>query len=162
MEWYHWVLFIAAMIAGTLAMHVPRAMTWLACLAGSFVLSVIYHRAGWPYATSFGAFTNLGICYLFLLMAKQKWEMRLMNFVQLMLVVDLLYIYGAIGDHFTFAASLEAINLAALLFIGSVGIAERLDANGVGAWGLYSRRTDLVYRALWSKRSDAYRPWWQK
>lgn len=156
----HLILGSAAVIAALLAWRIPRAVLWIGCGALSYITSAWWHNAGLPYGTVYGAATNLAICYAFWILADAKWEMRLWNFFHLMLVVDLLYIFGAIRDIFVFAVSLELINLAALIFIGGVGIMERVG-------GVYSRRSrfggsDLVYRALWAERSEHSRPWWQK
>lgn len=160
MFWYHWVLLSAATGAALLAWNVPRAVQWLCCGALSFVLSAMWHRAGWPYATAFGASTNLVICYLFWIFADQRWEMRLWNAFHAMLLVDLLYIFGAIGDHLTFAISLEFINLAAILLVAGTGIAER--ASGFHSRPAHRRGTGFIYHTLWAARSVASRPWWQK
>jgi hypothetical protein len=156
----HLILSTAAVIAAVLAWRIPRAIMWIGLGALSYVTSAWWHNAGLPYGTVYGAATNLAICYLFWIFAENRWEMRLWNFFHLMLVIDLLYIFGAIRDLFTFAVSLELINLAALLFICGVGIMER-------ASGIYSRRSypggsDFFYRALWAERSVHSRPWWQK
>lgn len=156
----HLILSTAAVTATILAWNVPRAVLWVGLGALSYITSAWWHNAGLPYATQYGAATNLIICYMFWIFAEQRFEMRLWNFFHLMLVVDLLYIFGAINDKLVFAISLELINLAALIFIGVVGIMERV--GGVHAWSTRPRRTGLVYRTLWAKRSLHSRPWWQK
>lgn len=161
LEWYHWTLISAAIIAGALAWRVPRAVIWIGLGVASYVTSAMWHNAGWPYATQFGAATNLAICYLFWIFSNRRWEMRLWNFFHLMLVVDLLYMFGAIRDQFTFAVSLELINLSALIFIGVTGITERA-GGGIRSWSAHPRRIGLVHRTLWAQRSDNSRPPWQQ
>lgn len=160
MEWYHITLITAAIIAAGLAWSVPRAVIWIGLGAISYVVSAWWHNADLPYATQFGAATNLVICYLFWIWAEQKWELRLWNFFHLMLVIDMIYIFGFMTDKFLFAASLELVNLAALIFIGSVGILER--AGGHAAWAFGSRGDGFVYRTLWAQRPSHSRPPWQK
>lgn len=160
LAWYHIVLISAAVIAAGLAWNVPRAVLWVGGGAIGYAVSASWHNAGLPYATQFGAATNLVICYLFWIWAEQRWELRLWNFFHLMLVIDMIYIFGFMTDKFLFAASLEIVNLAALIFIGSVGILER--AGGHSAWVFGSRWDSLVYRTLWAERSDHSRPPWQK
>jgi hypothetical protein len=160
MQWYHWTLIAAACIAAALAWNVPRAVVWIGLSAISYVTSAWWHNAGWPYATQFGAATNLLICYAFWIWAEQRYEMRLWNFFHLMLIIDLLFIFGAIRDQYQFAVSLEIVNLAALAFIGFTGIMERVDGIHLGAAD--PRRDSIVYRALWAERSERYRPPWQR
>lgn len=159
LEWYHWTLIGAAALAALSAWHVPRAVFWIAIGAFFYVVSAMWHVYGFPYATAFGAGTNLVVCYLLWIFAEQRYEMRLWNFFHLMLVVDLLYIVGTIRDQITFAITLEVINLVALLFIMLTGIAERVN-------GLSIRPSDtgwarFVHRALFAERSTNSRPWWQ-
>jgi hypothetical protein len=161
LAWYHWTLIGAAAISAALAWNVPRAPMWIALGAISYVTSAMWHNAGWPYATQFGAATNLAICYLMWVFADQRWEMRVWNAFHLMLLIDLLFIFGWIRSQYDFAVSLEIVNLVALIFIGATGIAERADA-WRSARGADLHRTGLVHRALWAERSLASRPWWQQ
>ena len=161
LEWYHWTLISAALIAGALAWRVPRAVIWIGLGVVSYVTSAMWHNAGLPYATAYGAATNLIICYLFWIFSNRRWEMRLWNFFHLMLVVDLLYIFGAIRDQFTFAVTLELINLAALIFIGLTGMFDRV-GDGIHSWASSPRRPDWVHRTLWAQRSVNSRPPWQQ
>lgn len=156
----HLILTSAAVIAVALSWRVPRAKMWVGFGALSYVTSAWWHNAGLPYATEYGAATNLLICYMFWIFAERRYEMRLWNFFHLMLVVDLLYIFGAIHDKLVFAVSLELINLAALIFVGGIGIVER--SGGIYTRAPRVRRSGLVYRLLWSERSIHSRPWWQK
>ena len=160
LEWYHLVLLSAAAISAGLAWRVPRAVIWIGLGFASYVTSAMWHNAGWPYATVYGAATNLVICYLFWIFSNRRWEMRLWNFFHLMLVVELLYIFGAIRDQFTFAVTIELINLAALIFIGLTGIFDRV-GGGIHSWVSHPRRSGFIYRALWAQRSDNSRPPWQ-
>lgn len=160
MAWYHIVLIGAAIIAAALAWHVPRAVQWLALGALSYVSSAMWHNAGLPHGAFYGAMTNLAICYGLWIWADQRWEMRLWNCFHFMLIIDILYIVGIIRDQFTFAVSLELINLAAILLIAGTGIVQRVDGMDFGPYR--HRWIDSFHRCLWPERSMASRPWWQR
>lgn len=161
MAWYHITLISAAIIAVALAWRVPRAVIWLGLGAISYVISAAWHNAGLPYATQFGAATNLVICYLFICWAEQRWEMRLLNCFHMMLLIDLLYIFGVIHDHLIFAATLEIINLAAILLVAGTGILDWIARHG-HRYGDYNRRwTYPVHNYLRTERSGIDRPFWQ-
>jgi hypothetical protein len=160
MQYYHFTLIGLALLAIASAWNVPRAVLWIALGAVFYVASAMWHNAGFSYGAAFGAGTNLVMCYLFWIRAEQRYEMRFWNFYHLMLVVDLLYIFGWIKDHEHFAIALEIINAIALLFIIATGLMER--AYGISSGSARVRRNSLVYRALWAERSAASRPWWQR
>lgn len=161
MEYYHWTLIGLAALAAISAWNVPRAVLWVALGAVFYVASAMWHNAGLPYATVFGAATNLIVCYLLWIFADLRYEMRLWNAYHAMLVVDILYIFGWINSHINFAIALEIINGVALLFITATGIMERarvgisIRASG-GGWNRF------VHSALFAERSASTRPWWQR
>lgn len=160
MEYYHWTLIGLAVVAAASAWNVPRAVFWVALGALFYVASAMWHNAGLPYPTIFGAATNLVVCYLLWIFADLRYEMRLWNFYHLMLVVDILYIFGWITSHLNFAIALEIINAVALLFITAAGIMERASAGNLrsarGGWNRF------VHSALFAQRAASSRPWWQK
>jgi len=159
MQWYHFTLISAAGIAAALAWNVPRAVQWIALGGILYVFSAMWHNYGFPYPTAFGAATNLIMCYLLWIYADQRWELRIWNAYHLMLVVDVLFIFGYIRSQYAFAVSLEIINLIALIFIAGIGIAERVDGIRVGPSRLgWAGSLD---RAVWAERSARSRPWWQ-
>lgn len=160
MAWYHIVLLSVWALAVALAWNVPRAVFWLSLGALSYVSSAMWHNAGLPYGTFYGAATNLLICYGLWIYADQRWEMRLWNLFHLMLMVDILYMTGAIADHLIFAEALELINFLAMLLISGTGIVERAD--GIRSGPYRNRWIDSFHRRLWPERSMASRPWWQK
>lgn len=160
LPWYHVALIATAASACVLAWHVPRAVLWLCLGALSYISSAWWHNAGLPYGAFYGAATNLAICYALWIYADQRWEMRLWNCFHLMLVVDILYLAGFIKDHLIFAEALELINFVAMLFIAGTGIVERAD--GIRSGPHRGRWIDSFHRRLWTPRSMASRPWWQK
>lgn len=160
MEWYHWTLIGAACTAALLAWNVPRAVLWISIGAVFYLASAMVHNYGFRYATQFGGATNLAMCYLLWIYADQRWEMRLWNAFHLMIIIDILYIFGWIGSQYDFAVALEIINLVTLIFIAGTGAAERL--NGVSSGPYLAGRPHSLHNLLWAERSDRSRPWWQK
>jgi hypothetical protein len=160
LQWYHMTLITLAALAAWSAWNVPRAVLWIGLGAFFYIVSAWWHNAGWPYATVFGAATNLVMCYLFWIWAEQRFEERLWNAYHLMLVIDVLFIFGYIRSQYDFAVSLEIVNAIALLFVIGVGIAERAD--GIRARSPHPGRPGFVHRSLFAERSAAYRPPWQK
>lgn len=158
MHWYQTALAIGAVIACALAWDVPRAVMWISLGALSFVASSWWHDVGLPYGAAFGAGTNIGICFLLYAYAELRWEMRLWNVFHLMIVIDLLNLFGVVRSHYDYAVALELANWMALLLIGATGISERA-GHGVSAGHFDPRRPGLVHRALWSERSHP--PFWQ-
>lgn len=161
MQWYHIGLIALAIGAAYAAWNVPRAKLWLILGALSFVASALWHNYGLPYPTPFGAATNLAICYAFWILAERRWEMRVWNCFHMMLIIDLLYISGAINDHYAFAVSLEIVNVVAILMIATTGIMERTGGMGMGFGLGRPGWINFVHRRLWPQRSVP-RPWWQR
>lgn len=161
MEYYHWTLIGLAVLAAVSAWNVPRAVLWIAIGALFYVASAMWHNAGLPYATPFGAATNLVMCYLLWIFADQRWEMRFWNMFHLMLVIDILYIFRWIPSQEHFAIALEIINAIALLFITATGIMERASV-GLPFRSAGNRWNRAVHSALWAQRSERSRPPWQQ
>jgi hypothetical protein len=160
LQWFHWTLLSALAIAMLLAWHVPRAPGWLALGALFYIASASWHNIGLPYGVFFGAATNFAMIGLLWVFADQRWEMRLWNFFHVMLLIDALYLFRIINDKFIFAASLELVNLLAMLFVAGTGVAERYDGSRDGrdsiGWA------GNFYRSLFAPRDLAYAPWWRR
>lgn len=161
MYWYHTALMVGGLVALILAWNVPRAPLWLMLGALSFGSSYLYHIAELPYPAAFGAATNLAVCFALYALAQQKWELRVWNCFHLMIVIDLLYLSGAITSRYDFAVGLEIANWLALLIIGAAGVTGRA---GYGPVGLLPRRarsgwSRAVNYSLWKNRARP--PFWQ-
>lgn len=160
MQWYHFALIALAISSAVLAWNVPRAALWLSLGAASYVTSAMWHNHGLPYATFYGAVTNFAILAGMWIYADQRWEIRVWNCFHLMVLIDILYMAGFIKDRILFAEALELVNLAAILFVGTTGIVQRVDGIFLGPYR--SRWIDFFHRRLWPARSMASRPWWQR
>ncbi len=154
------LLIAGAVLAIWSAWNVPRAVFWVALGAFLYAASAMWHNYGLPHGAFFGAGTNLFICLLMGIYADQKWEMRLWNFYHLMIVIDILFIFGFIQDKFIFAASLELVNLLALAFIIGTGAVERNAGIADGRFG--NSGVNSLYPALFSQRAAWSRPPWQR
>lgn len=160
MEWYHEVLAAMAIIAVILAWRVPNAVLWVGLGTLSFVTSAWWHNAGFPYGTLYGAATNLAICFAIYKYGKDtRWEGKLMSGFILMLLLDLLYVCGAIKTQYIFAVSLEVVNAYCLLLIWATGVAERI-GNGRGFSHPYRDVLGSFNRAVFAERKE-YPKWWR-
>lgn len=160
MEWYHWMLILTCVLSGLLAWDVPRALLWLGLGAFSYVTSAWWHDAGFPYATLYGAFTNVVICGLLYKMADSKWEMGVFNLFIGMILIDLLYVCGVVKSPYDFAVALEVVNFCAMLLIGITGILERLRKDGYDFSRSDSHFLRRCHSALHSQRQP-YPHWWK-
>lgn len=160
MEWYHGTLLTMAVIAVVLAWRVPNAALWVGFGLFSYVTSAWWHNAGFPYATLYGAATNVATCLAIYYVGVAKWEMRLFACFILMLLIDLLFVCGVIETQYIFAVSLEVVNAYALLLIWAAGIAERV-GGGHRFGHPYRSLLDRVHRALFSQGKKQYPRWWR-
>ena len=131
MQWYHYTLLALAIFAGVCSWRVPHALCWLAAVCGSFIVSVLWHRAGLPGGVVFGAACNFAICVMLSLRrAPAPWEMGVFNGVILMILIDWLYAAGYIVSHEIFSIALELVNAAVLLIIAAPGAYQWVDQHG--------------------------------
>lgn len=154
MPWYYQLLLGLALVATGLSYNLPRAWLWIGLGALSFITSSWWHYAALPHATAFGATTNLIICFLMYIYARQRWEMRVWNCFHLMIVIDLLYMWGWIDSHYLFTVGLEIANWLALIIIGGTGLLSMVAANGIPDRTRHSGWVYRLHHALHKKRSD--------
>lgn len=160
MAWYHGTLLTLAVVAVVLAWRVPNAALFVALGVSSYVSSAMWHNAGFPYATLYGAFTNLAVCYVIYRFGMNvRWESKLMGCFVLMLLIDLLYVFGVIKSQYNFAVSLELVNAYALLLIGVTGIAQRM-GNGHRFSHPYRSFLASFNRSVLAERKQ-YPRWWR-
>lgn len=138
-DWYLWALAAGAVVVTVLAWRVPRAPMWVALASLSFITSGWYHDAGLPYGAAFGAFTNFVVIAALYAYAVLLYELVFWGCFLLMLMIDAIYLSGAVSSHSYFAIGLELANWLALLSVGAAGMADRA---GVGlAWvGVFRAR----------------------
>lgn len=160
MEWYHWTLLTMAVAAGVVSYQVPRAVLWLALGAASFIASAIWHRYGFPYATLFGATTNIAILAMLSRFAKDQWELGFTLCFVLMLMVDLLFVTGAIVSQYQFAVALEVINLLAIMIVMGTGLSDWIWKSGLHLHIPHRGLRDRVGAALHAPRTS-YKEWWR-
>lgn len=158
MEWYHWALVAGAVFALWASWGLPRAKIWIAAGAGCFVVTSMWHDARLPHGEVLGAVLNAGIVVMLYTKAVRRWEMRLWNCFQLMILLDALYYFGFVPSHYVFAVSLEVANWLALAVISGAGMAEKARKNGMYPGRNFSNLLDPVFRALHAKRQDP--PFW--
>jgi len=160
MSWYHEALIVLAVAAVISAWKVPNAALFVALGFCSYVSSAFWHSAGFPYATLYGAATNLVICYaIYRYGHNVRWESKLMGCFVLMLLIDMLYVFGVIKSQYNFAVSLELVNAYALLLIGVTGIAQRM-GNGRRFSHPYRSLLASLNRAVFAERKQ-YPQWWR-
>ena len=152
MEWYEWALAAGAIIAGLLAIRVPRAIFWIALGIISYTLSSWAHNENVPYAAYIGAATDFAICALLFIMARSRWEMRVWHCFNLMVLIDILYSVGVIKDHYDYAVALELANWLAILFIGQAGVSDLASA----AFGPRFAWLDRLHSRLYQARSGYF------
>lgn len=163
LEWYHWTLIGMAASAAILAWNVPRALLWLGLGAASYVTSAMWHNAGLPFATHYGAATNVVIFLLLFKYAQTWWEMKFWPCITLMLLIDLLYVTGVIKTQEAFGIALEVVNAIAILLIGATGLTDRINA-GAGNHNRgspYRAWASALHRTLFAKR-ERYPRWWSE
>lgn len=158
MDIFQAALLTGACLAALVSFHLPRAWLWILLGAVSFVLSAIWQKAGLPYREGFGAATDFVIVLLIYRYAERRWELMVMNCFILMMLLDFLYITGAINSHFWLIVSLECANWLALFVITGAGITERIrDGEGVD-YAVHRGVSGHLHRALHAERSVASRP----
>jgi hypothetical protein len=187
MEWYHYVMAGAALLAALAARKTPRAVIWVVSLAASFIVSVGYLRGyqaievsnlsaaytdgklvpllrDWLPPSIVAAACDAVVCVLIWFFGRERWETVWLYGISLaMMGTNLLYASGLIigfppiPDRGTLGSILEAMNLAALLLIGGTGILDRVQNVGSGIGGLVGRVLHLSRSYL---RAPAKRSLW--
>lgn len=160
LEWFHWALIALWALAFISAWKVPRAALWLALGALSYVISAWWHVHGLPYAVGVGAATNIGIVVVMFFRAKERWEMMVWQCITMMLLLDVLRVSGLVTQ-LQFAMSLEAVNAAAMVLIGTTGIMDRIKAGDIHPRIAGHRSVLSLHRALFAKR-EPYPRWWKE
>lgn len=141
MHWYHFALIGWAIAVGLLAGKTPRAWLWIAAMAASFVVSVVYLNFPGPrwlpqpgIATMCDAVIVISIREI----GRDRWEIYglgalFMISVSLSLVQTFAIIAGFPPQlpSEVYALALEIINYLALILIGGVGLLDRIEASDV-------------------------------
>ncbi len=159
--WYFVPLAAIAVVSAALSWRVSRARYWIGLTALSFVSSVLWWMAGGIHPAAFGAATNFIVVGLMLPRASQKWEFYVINVFGFMILVDVLWQFGAIPSRFLFAVTLEMANYAVLVGIAGIGILDRIPADDRLPFGRRnSGWSGLAYRHL--VKEKRYPRWWRE
>lgn len=150
------VMLVGYAVAALVAMGNLRAMAWLAVGAGTFLASSAYWRTGWEHPELVAGGLDAAVCLAIYFFGRQRWEMWVWRFFQVMLLINIIRLAGTIGIfHDTgqapYAITLEAMNWLVILLIGGMSGLQRIgyDYGGVsGPW----RGVRGVVRTLCEKR----------
>jgi hypothetical protein len=136
------IMLVGYAVAALIAIGNLRAMTWLAVGAGTFLGSSAYWRTGWEHPELVAGGLDAAVCLGIYFAGRQRWEMWVWRFFQVMLMVNIIHLAGDIGIfHDTgqapYAITLEAMNWLVILLIGGMSGLQRIgyDYGGVsGPW----------------------------
>lgn len=138
MDWYHYVLGALALLALILSWNVPRCGKWIFLLSASYVVSVLYHRLAphddvMPHGSVVAFFCDAAIFIIIRQMHVEKWEIfglggvvLLMASFNMVQVLAVSFGFPPVMDQAIYSAILECANVAYLLLIGGVGLADWL------------------------------------
>lgn len=165
MQWYHLALPTLAVIAAMLARRTPRSWLWVSAIMAAWIAPVAYLYAGQPdflpwYPPQPGiSFLCDGTVYCFVIHRhEERWERwGLGSIFMASATVDLIQCFGVMTGYppplagHSYGLVLDALNVAALLLIGGIGIADRLKDGGRDFSGFYQRYLDRAVRAAHAK-----------
>lgn len=161
---YEFALAAGCVLTAIIARELPRALVWLAVIAASFAASSVYWRTSLPHPVVFAGVCDAIAWLVIYAGAKRKWEMRLGNVVQAMILVNIVYgvlpVYGVEVSAFAYGVLLDVCNWAALFLIGGTAWMQMVGAYGGTA--LARRPRSLLHRlgaALHAERKEP--PWWR-
>jgi len=163
MQWYHFSLIAAALIAGAAAWNVPRAWIWLLAGAASFVVSAMWWRAGLPYGAFVGAVTDAMIVIAIHVYGRRNWEMKVAQCFLAMMLVDIMQLFGVVQAGIVYSSVQEAINYIAMIVIFTTGAAQWVGAYGLDINSPRRHSPRFVREAgLYLAKRRASPPDWQK
>ena len=149
-------LAIGLMVALALSVGNGRAWAWLLAAAASYAVSTLYWRSGLGYPSFIAGLSDAMICLGVYFFGRMKWEMWIWRLFQVSVAINLVYLGGDLGvwqklPHNAYAVILEAINWAALLFIGGTGAIQMIGAPNAPAashspWGRVFRALRPLFR----------------
>lgn len=140
MQWYHYALAILATVSLWSSWRVSKAALYIALLAMSYVLSVLYwhfkpDNPYFPHGSIIGFMLDAIVFVIVRQIHDDKWEfwgvvipVSIMAFIGFYQVVGSSIIGAPVLRSLDYSVMLEALNAAALLIIGGVGLVER-DSN---------------------------------
>lgn len=125
------VMLLGYALAALISFRDKRAVGWLAAGALNFIASSIYWRSGMPQPEVFSGLADASVCLGIYFLGAYRWEMFVWRIFQGMLLVNVLMAASQIGV-FThigrepYSITLEALNWAAILFIGGNATLQRI------------------------------------
>ncbi len=152
-------LLVGLLFAAMASYRNPRGVVWLGLAAIDFIASTAYWRSGLPYAEGVAGACDAAVCLAVYFAGKERWELGVWRLMQISVAINFLYLAGNIGifsdiPHETYSIMLEAINWILLLFIGGMGIMQRIGVSNAGAHRPWNR----VRRALLALRAQRTEP----
>ena len=149
-------LLIGALICALVSWRNRRGLLWIGAGALSYIVSTIAWRFNLSMAEVVTGFADVTLCLAVYLFAKYRWELAIWRLYQVSVGISILYLAGNLGitsrwDHEMYAILLEAVNWLLLIFIGGMGVAQRIGTSDVRAGGLGGRIRDFA-RSLQRER----------
>lgn len=151
-------LLIGLMVALAVSLGNRRAWGWLLAGAASYAVSVLYWRSGLPYAPFIAGLCDAAVCLVIYFRANFRWEMWVWRLFQFSVLVNIVYLGGTLEawpslSHNAYSIILEAINWAALLWIGGNGAIQAIGAtDALSSPGGPLRRVRRALSALYRER----------
>lgn len=150
------VMLTGYAVAALIAIGNLRALLWLVGGAGTFLASSAYWRTGYAHPELVAGSMDAAVCLAIYFAGRQRWEMWVWRFFQVMLMINIIRLAGTIGIfHDTgqapYAITLEAMNWLVILLIGGTSGLQRIGYDYGGASNPW-RGVRGVVRALCEKR----------
>lgn len=151
-------LLIGAGATMALSWKLPRAKGLIALGVASFFFSTLYSRHAIPFmpAPAVAVFFDALVCLWIYYAGRERWELLIWRVFQTMVLVNLLYLWGAIGPHSVYVIALEALNWLALVVIGTTACLERLGRDKLLG---NTRSHDFSWLALALRQKRKSDPW---
>lgn len=147
-------LLFGLVLASAASYRNPRGILWLGLAAIDFIASTAYWRSGLPYAEGIAGACDAAVCLAVYFAGRERWEMGVWRLMQVSVAINFLYLAGNIGvfgaiPHEVYSIMLEAVNWLLILFIGGMGIMQRIGVSNAGAHRPWSRvrRFGMALRA---------------
>jgi len=165
MQWYHLAIPTMALLSAILARRTPRARLWVSAIIAAWIAPVAYLYAGRPdflpwYPPQPGiSFLCDGAVYCLIIhLHQEQWERwGLGSIFMASATVGLIQCFGVMTGYppplagHSYGLVLDALNVAALILIGGIGIADRLKDGRRDLSDFYQRHLDRALRFAHAK-----------
>lgn len=165
MQWYHVAIPALAVISAISARRTPRAILWVSAIMAAYIAPVAYLYADMPSWLTWHppqpgvSFLCDGAVYCLIIHNhEERWERwGLGSIFMASSTVDLIQCFGVMTGYppplsgHSYGIVLDALNVAALLLIGGISIADRIKDGGRDLSGFYQLYLDRAIRAAHEK-----------